>query len=245
VNNHDVLSKARLKFLRSLRMKKVRAQEGLLLVEGLNAVHEAVRGGHALELLLTPEARERFPGVDAVEIGAPEAEALAQTRSTLGAFALVRDPCRPLVEAKLGDTALVLLAAGVADPGNLGTLVRTAAAAGADAVVVAAGTVEPTNPKAARATAGALFRIPVLLGEAAQLKELGFALWLADAAGTPVREAGEPPALCALVVGNEPRGADASVARLADKRVAVPLRGGVESLNVAVAAGILLYELAR
>jgi TrmH family RNA methyltransferase len=239
-----VLSKARLKYLRSLRMKKVRAQEGLLLVEGLNAVAEAVNGGHALELLLTPDARERFPAVEAVEIGAPEAEALAQTRSPLGAFALVRDPCRLLNEATLPDTALVLFAAGVADPGNLGTLIRTAAAAGAAAVVASAGTVEPTNPKAARASAGALFRIPVLLGEASELKRLGFELWLADADGTPVRDAGPPPARCALVVGNEPRGTEPTVAGLADRRIAVPLRGGVESLNVAVAAGILLYELA-
>jgi len=239
-----VLSKARLKYLRSLRQKKVRREEGVLLVEGLNAVAEAVAGGRALELLLTPEAAQRIEGPDAIEIGEREAEALAQTKAPAGAFALVKDPCVDFASVSLPATAFVLLVAGVADPGNFGTLVRTAAAFGVDGVVTTPESVEPTNPKVVRATAGAIFRVPVLYGEAAELKEAGFSIWLADAGGTPVDQLAVPGSRCALAVGNEPRGAGPELRGLADEIVAVPLRAGVESLNVAVAAGILLHEMA-
>ena len=237
------LSKARHKFLRSLHQKKVRATEGLVLVEGRNVVSEAVATGAAREVYLTEEARAHLPGVDAVSIDAIQADGLAQTRSPAGAFAVVEDPCTPLDAASLPDPCLLLLAAGVADPGNMGTLIRTAAALGFHAVVTTPGSVEPANAKVVRASAGAIFRIPVLSGEAGQLD--GFAIWAADADGAPLPEMPAPPARCALAVGNEPRGLDAALLGQAAQRVAVPLRGGVESLNVAVAAGILMHALAE
>jgi TrmH family RNA methyltransferase len=110
-------------------------------------------------------------------------------------------------------------------------------------VVAAAGTVEPTNPKVVRATAGALFRVPVLRGEAAMLKAAGFRVLVADAGGEPVSSLRSRPFRLALVVGNEPRGVDAKVRAIADGTLGIPLDLGVESLNVAVAAGILLHAL--
>jgi TrmH family RNA methyltransferase len=181
-----VISKARLKYLRSLRRKKTRQEEGALLVEGLNVVEEAVAAGEVRELLLSDEIAHGPRGRALIERGLPvqtlsesDTRALAETRTPAGAFALVADPCGPFDPAQLPDEALVLLAAGVADPGNLGTLVRTSAALGVAAVVTAAGTVEATNPKVVRATAGALFRIPVRAGEAAALKEAGFQIYVA------------------------------------------------------------------
>ncbi|MHC4819243.1 MAG: TrmH family RNA methyltransferase [Planctomycetota bacterium] len=245
-----MISKARLKYLRSLRRKKTRQEEGALLVEGLNVVEEAVAAGEVRELLLSDEIAHGPRGRALIERGLPvqtlsesDTRALAETRTPAGAFALVADPCGPFDPAQLPDEALVLLAAGVADPGNLGTLVRTSAALGVAAVVTAAGTVEATNPKVVRATAGALFRIPVRAGEAAALKEAGFQIYVADTGGRPFSELTDRPARLALAVGNEPRGVPADVVATADATVAVPQAGGVDSLNVAVATGILLYAL--
>jgi TrmH family RNA methyltransferase len=245
-----VIPRGRLKYLRSLRLRKVREREGLFLAEGVNVVEEAVSRGCARELFVGEDAaavpRVRGlarAGVPVQRLGPREVEQLAETRTPSGVFALVEDPCRPLAGAMLPASALVLVAAGVADPGNLGTLIRTAAALGASAVVVSRGTVEPTNPKVVRATAGALFRVPVLAGEPEELKPMGFRLLVADARGEPVsRWRARPPRL-ALAVGNEPRGVDARVREIADGALGIPLDGGVESLNVAVAAGILLHAL--
>jgi len=245
-----VISRARLKFLRSLRQKKARVREGLLLVEGLNVVEEAAAGGRVRELFLEDGLARGERGRALAARGLPvhrldgrDVEALAETRTPAGAFALVEDPCGPLRVEELPGAGLVLVAAGVADPGNLGTLVRTAAALGAAAVVATAGTVEPTNPKAVRASAGALFRVPVRRGEVAALAAAGWEAWLADARGEPVDAWRDRPARMALAVGNEPRGLDPGLAALARGTLAIPLRAGVESLNVAVAAGILLHAL--
>ncbi|MHC4224986.1 MAG: TrmH family RNA methyltransferase [Planctomycetota bacterium] len=245
-----MISKARLKFLRSLRLKKARASEGLLLVEGLNAVEEAVSSGHALELLLTDEAASgpRGRGLEKSDlprsrIGERESTQLALTRTPAGAFALAKVPCGPFEAGALPESAVVLFAAGVADPGNLGTLIRTAAALGASAVVVAPGSVEPTNPKVVRATAGALFRLPVLSGGAEDLKAAGFQILVADAHGTPVGTLEQRAARLALAVGSEPHGVDGATRGQADGSIAVPLTAGMESLNVSVAAGILLHAL--
>jgi TrmH family RNA methyltransferase len=245
-----VIPRGRLKFLRSLRLKKIRAEEGLLLVEGWNVVEEALARGKVRELFVGEEAL-RLPRARALEAsGVPvhrlsprDADQLAETRTPAGVFALVEDPCRALAGTEAPPRAIALLAAGVADPGNLGTLIRTAAALGAAAVVAAAGSVDPTNPKVVRATAGAFFRIPVLLGEARDLKAMGFRVYVADARGEPVSGWRARPARLALAVGNEPRGVDAEVRALADGALGIPLEGGVESLNVAVAAGILLHAL--
>jgi TrmH family RNA methyltransferase len=245
-----VISKARLKYLRSLRRKKDRAKEGLLLVEGIHVVEEAVAAGCVRELLLSDAVAGDPRGQAWTGRGLPvhrlaerEVAALAATRTPAGAFALVEDPCGPFDPGQVPPAALLLLAAGVADPGNLGTLIRTAAALGASGVVTTEGTVEPTNPKVVRATAGALFRVPVRRAAVADLKAAGFALWVADARGRPLTAWTRRPARLALAVGNEPRGVDPSVREQADATIAVPLAGGVESLNVAVATGILLHAL--
>jgi TrmH family RNA methyltransferase len=246
-----VIPRGRLKFLRSLRLRKVRARERLLLVEGWNVVGEALAKGVVREGFLGeeaarhPRARELGGRCPVHPLSPREVDQLAGTRTPSGVFALVDDPCRPLAGAALEAPAIVLLAAGVADPGNLGTLIRTAAALGAAAVVATAGTVEPTNPKVVRATAGVIFRLPVLLGEAREVKDLGFRIAVADARGEPLARWRTRPRRLALAVGNEPRGVDAGLRALADATVGIPLAGGVESLNVAVAAGILLHGLSR
>ena len=247
-----MISRARLKYLRSLGRKKIRHEEGVLLVEGFNTIEEAAAAGCVRELYLAPAAADSErgrafagTGLPVTRLEARDVEALAETRTPAGAFALVRNPCRPFDESELPACALVLLAAGVADPGNLGTLIRTAAGLGADAVLTTPGTVEATNPKVVRASAGALFHIPVRTGTAVGLVEGGFELLLAAADGRPLDSYRERPPRLALAVGNEPHGLDAGIGERAGGTLAIPLRNGVESLNVAAAAAILLHALAR
>jgi TrmH family RNA methyltransferase len=238
------------KYLRSLGQKKVRASEGRLLVEGLNGVEAAVACGAAEELFLSDEVSASGRGRELARGSVPvsrieerDIEALSETRNPLGAFALARDPVIALGDRDWPATATLLLADGVADPGNLGTMVRSAAALGCDAVVATAGTVEPTNPKVVRATAGALFRIPIVRASRAEVHAAGFELWIADRGGEPIEAVATRPARIALLVGNEPRGVDDAARMAAGRTVAVPIAAGVESLNVAVAAGILLHAL--
>ena len=243
-----MISRAHLKYLRSLARKKVRLDEGRLLVEGLRIVEEAVAHGGAEEIYLAESLDSPAldsSGIDIQRIGEADVSALSETRSPAGAFAVVRDPVVAFTDASWGERATLLVADGVADPGNLGTLIRSAAALGCDAVVVTDGTVEPTNPKVVRSTAGAIFRLPVHRGSREEIAAAGFSIWIADARGEAIDRAASRPGRLALLVGNEPRGVDAAAGEHAARTVAVPLHGGVESLNVAIAAGILLDAIRR
>jgi len=245
-----VTSRARVKFLRSLGQKKVRASEGRILVEGLNGVEAAVAAGVADELFLSDAASDSERGrlletgtVPVSRIDDRDIQALSDTRTPFGAFALVRDPVIGMADREWPSTATLLLADGVADPGNFGTIVRTAAALGCDGVVATAGTVEPTNPKAVRATAGALFRIPIVRATLQEVKDAAFQIWIADRQGEPIEGVRTRSARVALLLGNEPRGVDDVARATADRTVAVSIADGIESLNVAVAAGILLHAI--
>ncbi len=154
--------------------------------------------------------------------------------------------------------AVALVIDGVQDPGNVGTLIRTAHALGAAGTVVLRGTADPTSPKALRAAMGATFRHPVVTlddgGFIAWARKHAVTLWAAAADGIPLARAlgardggrgtrGEGP--IAVIVGNEGAGIRPQFNAVAAQRVAIPLAQGAESLNVAVAAGILLYEVTR
>jgi len=136
----------------------------------------------------------------------------------------------------------------VRDPGNVGVLLRTAFALGASGAVLLKGCADPWNPKALRASMGASLRFPVAEAVAATLaewqREHDVVLWAADASGTPLTRTTLPERL-AIVVGNEGFGVSQTVAALAAQRVSIPLARGAESLNVAVAAGIMLHEVRR
>jgi len=247
-----LISRARVKYLRSLGQKKVRASEGLLLVEGLNGVEAAVACGAAEELFLSDAACESPRGRALMASAVPvpvsriedrDVQALGETRTPHGAFALVRDPVIGITDRAWPNVATLLLADGIADPGNFGTIVRSAAALGCDGVVVTAGTVEPTNPKAVRATAGALFRIPIVRASRDEVREAGFPIWVADRSGSPIGTMTDRPARVALLLGNEPRGVEDAAHEAADRTVAISIADTVESLNVAVAAGILLHAI--
>src|SRR5262245_39396295 len=248
---------------RRLLRRRHRDAEGLFLAEGPRPVREAVASGTVLELFGTVDAYGRLRDVvtQAYELGAsawPVTEAalaaLADTVTPQGVVAVCRHLHRSDVTEVLSpQTRLVVVLAGVADPGNAGTILRTADAAGADAVVFPDGSVDPYNGKCIRASAGSVFHVDLVRsGSAADavraLRAGGLRVLAADAHGE--RDLDELSASGALrvptawVCGSEAHGLQADVTELADERVRVPIHGLAESLNLAAAAAVCLYACA-
>lgn len=243
---------------RDLRRRRARERHALFVAEGVRAVEEllgspiAVRGAlFAPHLVHTPRGgalrdalRERR--VETTEVTDAEFASAAETESPQGVLAIAEVPERRLDALHLPERARLLVLDAIQDPGNVGTLIRTAAALGASAVLALPGTVDLWNAKVVRSAMGALFHHPVL---SVTWSDLGpfldtgqVELWGADANGQPLRGATAPPRL-ALAVGNEGAGLSTETRSRMTRAVSLPLAGGVESLNVAVAAGILLHEL--
>ena len=177
-------------------------------------------------------------------------ESAVETRSPQGVAALIVPPVSTMADV-LSGTPLILIAAGVQDPGNLGTLVRSAEAFGATGILTTPGTVSAWNQKALRASVGSVFRIPVVTvtpEEIAALKLRGVRLIAtvgSDDFGTTAAYDADFSIPCALMVGNEGAGLTAEWMEMADQRVTIPCPGPVESLNAAVAGSLLLYEASR
>jgi TrmH family RNA methyltransferase len=243
---------------RDLKRRKARERRALFVAEGVRAVEELLRSPFTvLGVLATPALAESprgaallraiaARGVECAEVGEKEFLSAADTEHPQGVLAIAEVPARALESLVLATSARVLVLDAVQDPGNVGTLVRTAAALGTAAVVALPGTADLWNAKAVRAAAGAHFHIPVVHAAPdellASLREATIPLWGTAADGGPLDGLAPPPRL-ALAVGNEGAGLSPAVRAAAQRMVALPMAAGVESLNVAVAAGILLYAL--
>lgn len=249
-----MLSRSQRKTLRALGRRKGRREHGLFLVEGPRLLPELLDAGlEPVLVVYVPGSlsdaegilgRARDRGAACVEITPDDLEELADTETPQGILAAARIPERgPEV---LEESSLLVLD-GVQDPGNLGTLLRTAEALGVGGVLSLPGTVDTWNPKAVRAAAGSAFRLPVLpldRDEALEgLRRRGFRIWAADTAGIPVDRWESAPARLALVMGNEGRGVSGEMLAACDRRVRVPVAGRVESLNVAVAGALLVDRI--
>lgn len=246
-------SRSRRKLWRSLRRRKGRAEHGLFLAEGPRVVSDLLDSPLRTETLIVARSAARegalaelarraaAAGVPVETLPDAELEALADTASPQGVMAVGRIPERAWPER---EPRRILVLDAVGDPGNVGTLIRTAEAAGAEAVVCLPGTADPWSPKVVRAAAGSAFRIPVLgLGwEAARarIREAGLALWAADPAGEPFFRGEVAPGRLALALGNEAHGISPAVLEAADRRISIPMAGRAESLNVAAAGAILM-----
>lgn len=187
-------------------------------------------------------------GVPLLEVSDALIRTLADTTTPQGVVAVVGIP-RVTVWELPEETSLVLVLCEVRDPGNAGTLLRSAVAAGADAVVFAGQAVDAFSPKVVRASAGAVWKVPVITAPQPRavliaLEDRGQAILSTSADGPPVDDADLTRPL-AVVLGNEAWGVDPSLADLVDEEVGIPMPGPVESLNVAVAGSILLFEAAR
>jgi TrmH family RNA methyltransferase len=229
------------------------------VAEGLRTVEELARSPLAIVGLLASPAADATPrgaallaalaarGVPVARVDERDFATAADTESPQGILAIAEIPERALPVPAPGGPLRVLLLDGVQDPGNAGTLVRTAAALGAAATVALPGTVDLWNAKVVRSAMGAHFHHAALATDwPAVLDWLAMhdvALWGADHRGRDVSVVGAPPARLALAVGNEGGGLADAVRTRCDATVAIPIAGAVESLNVAVAAGILLHAL--
>jgi TrmH family RNA methyltransferase len=221
---------------------------GITMESVLVAVRPAASGGAARARVEALEARLRAAGVRVYE-GAPRVvQAAGRVVTSQGIVAVARRP-READESLLAAGDLLLFVAdGIQDPGNLGTMLRTAVASGATLAAVTEGTADPFHPKVLRATMGAGFRIPILQLDGSRLRAAiaahGVRVLVADAHGAiEYTEAPAAPPL-AIVIGSETAGPDPAWTAIGT-RVRIPLFGPVESLNAAVAAGVLLYDVAR
>jgi len=252
-----MLSSAESKLIRGLARRKIRERKGLFLAEGVRVVEDLLAAGLDLRLaVISPTLEDTERGralARALEAAVPvrrveprELDALAGTEAPQGVLAVAATPHHDLAALEVAGPATVLALDAVQDPGNFGTLVRAAEAFAVAFVAALPGTVDPWNPKAVRSAAGASFRVPIVQPSAGELvewaRERGFTIYGAAADGAPV----DPARLAqraVLVVGNEGAGLGAEVAGAVDEVLAIPMPGRAESLNVAVAAGILLYLL--
>ncbi|MBH5337872.1 RNA methyltransferase [Streptomyces pactum] len=246
---------------RRLAKRSFRGKERRFLAEGPQAVREAV--AHLVEVYVTVDAAERHAGIVAA-VTAAGVPVLTATDEVIAAMSDTVTPqgivgvCRfldsPFEEIVAARPRLVAVLAHVRDPGNAGTVLRCADAAGADAVVLTDASVDLYNPKAVRASVGSLFHLPVAVGvpveeAVAGLRGAGVRLLAADGAGPRDLDAeldqGTMGGPTAWIFGNEAWGLPEETRALADEVVRVPIHGRAESLNLATAAAVCLYASAR
>jgi TrmH family RNA methyltransferase len=254
----------RLKAARQLAKRALRLRAKSFLAEGPQAVGEALAcDGVVSQLYVTAAARSRFAGLveqatrQHIQVQAVSGDVMAELAQTItpqGLLAVCRFVDVPLASLAVVTSRLVVILANVRDPGNAGTVLRTADAAGADGVIFSDASVDPYNSKCVRATAGSIFHLPVVAGApvvdtVTALRGAGIRVLAADGrAGRPLDEAGPRGLLgqrTAWLFGNEAWGLPADVLALADEAVAVPIYGRAESLNLAAAAAVCLYASAH
>ncbi len=243
--------------VRNLSHRKGRRRRKLAVLEGTRLVEEALQSGLQFRGVLVREdvSSNRVGGLleelsryaVPVDYLAPNVfDKAAATESPQGVIAVVEHPSWTLAAVEPKRSAPVLVLDAVQDPGNVGTLVRTAYSLGAVGVLLLDGTADLLNPKVLRAAMGATFKIPIVSLGMGELKTFvegkDVTVWVGAPLGTNVRRL-NPPERLALVMGNETAGTRPQVDALAESRVSIPLARGAESLNVAVAAGILLFEV--
>lgn len=226
-----------------------RTRAGAFLVEGPISVNEALGHGEVQELFADADAPDASEWLarGAVAVSSRVIEALTDTPTPQGVVAVAQMQTVAPSEVS-GDLVVVL--SDVRDPGNAGTLVRSAVAAGASAVVFCSGSVDPFNPKTVRSTAGLLFHVDVVTAAAFEdvvgvLRSKGCLILGADAASRTAPEEVDLTRPVALVLGNESWGIEESSRALLDEAVGIPMPGPAESLNVGIAGSVLLFEAVR
>jgi TrmH family RNA methyltransferase len=254
-----MLTKADAKLVHALKSRRGRDKHGLFLAEGIRVVEDLLASAIDLQFVLvsttlgdTGRGRTLIAELHDVttvkEVTERELTDIAETESPQGVLAVAHIRETPLNDVQLASDAVILVLDAVQDPGNLGTLIRSADAFGAAAVVALPGTVDYWSSKVIRSTVGAAFRIPLVSAREYEvwtwLEQNNVAICGADMEGKPI-ESINLTGRVAVIVGNEGAGLREQTRGQLTELVSIPMRGHAESLNVAVAAGILLYELSR
>jgi len=254
--------------LGKLKTKKERAAQGRFSVEGLRLCEEAAASSWIIESALFTQsfgekAREKALlerlhslGVESIVVKSQDIARLSDTVTAQGVVCVVKTKQRSLDDLWTKDqlsasrSQVVLALDGISDPGNVGTLIRTADAFGAAAVLLSSDTVELYNPKVIRSTMGSVFHVPVfdeidLEKVIPQMKKTGFRILGTHVAQGKSADQVRPSRKTCLLIGSEAEGLSRSLIELSDEVIHIPSPGKAESLNVAVAGGILLYEITR
>ncbi len=232
--------------------RKERDKSEEFLVEGFHLVEEALKSEGVILTLMVREDVElpdhwSTENVHMVEINNAVAKEISETEHTQGVYAHCRQPQH--AEEDVAIWKKILLVDAVQDPGNVGTMIRTADAAGMDAVILGKGSADAYNPKTVRSAQGSHFNIPVVRGDlvewVARAKESGIKVLGTGLENAVNHSDIEPQSAFALIMGNEGSGVEPELLALADEIVKIPMYGKAESLNVAVATGILLYAYSK
>ncbi|MEO6472036.1 MAG: RNA methyltransferase [Aeromicrobium sp.] len=249
---------AKVKYASRLATRSFRSEHREFLAEGPQAVREALKDpGTVVEVFVTSEAAARYPDLVPSDVVVHETDdrvlkAIADTVQPQGIVARCRFLDRSLADVLAKPLRLVVICADIRDPGNAGTVVRCADAAGADAVIFTGNSVDPFNPKSVRASVGSVFHIPLVIESdtsdvTAQLKAAGLTILAADGGGD--LDLFDDEAVLskpsAWLMGNEAWGLPEDIAALADHTVSIPIFGQAESLNLATATAVCLYASAR
>ena len=252
----EIITSAKNPMIREMKLlvqHKGREAQGRFLVEGEVMIREALKCGLRIHDAVGVEGRADFlrelemSGARAATVPEGILKALCDTMTPQGVCAAFDLPApTPLGHAP----GRVVALDGVQDPGNVGTIWRTADAAGFGAVLLGGGCADPLSPKVQRAAMGSGFRVPFMLaqdlpGALLELKAQGFTILASDLHGQDFYDRPDPGKRYVLVIGSEAHGISDATRRAADALVKLPMRGGAESLNAAVAAGIMMYELCR
>lgn len=251
----------RVRAVAKLTKRSARQDTGLFLLEGPQAAREALayRPDTLVEIFATPAAMEKHQDIrDGAQAAGHDVffttqavlDAMADTVTPQGIVAVAQQSPTALPDIFAARPTLLAICEEVRDPGNLGTIIRAADAAGADAVILTGRTVDPYNPKVVRATTGSLFHLPIAVGAdlgdvVTRSRAAGLRVVAADVGGADFlaerRTLAEPTA---WLFGNEARGLDEAALSLVDLTLRLPIYGRAESLNLATAASVCLYESA-
>jgi TrmH family RNA methyltransferase len=241
-----------------LKKSKAREEQRLYVVEGLKMFEEARTAGLLAKAYVSESfynGKESvdpdfFDGLDYEILTDSLFHEVSETMTPQGVMGLVRTTEYSLEEIIKKPGVCLLLLEDIRDPGNLGTMIRTAEGAGITGIILNSSCVDIYNPKVIRSTMGSIFRVPFyrtedFCGTVGKLKEQEIGVFAAHLSGKPYDTEGSFADSCAILIGNEANGLSEEVSALADNLIRIPMEGKVESLNAAVAAAILMYEVSR
>jgi len=245
-----MLSKSQISFVNALHLKKNRKDRGLFLVEGIKSITEFIHSKYQVDSIFCCEASlQKFSSISQdvklVEISEADLKKISTLTTPQDALAIIRIPEKTPLRSESFLNKFTLLLDGIQDPGNLGTIIRTADWFGFSEIVCSEDTVEAYNPKVVQASMGSLSRMSVYYTDLpAFIKDVQIPVYGALLEGVSIYETGfEHPGL--VVLGNEGKGISQNVIKLISNRITIPRFGGAESLNVAVSASIICSELKR
>lgn len=251
---------SKIKLVKKLSNKKNRDEENKIVIEGINLVKEAVERGISIDFILISEnyAMDDFVGrcvennsVLVYQVSEIILNKIVDAENGVGIIAVIAKPTFSINELhEIVDDGNVLVLDRIQDPGNMGTMIRTAVAAGYKMVIATKGTVDAFSPKVLRATAGMIFEIPVVYIENIDniigiLRKANKKIVVTVVEGGEVYFNQDLKHEIALVIGNEGNGVSEEIKKLADIKVTIPMQGEIESLNAAVSAAILMFETIR